>query len=88
MTTITLAQKLARAFAWAFLGAFLPLLVNTLAEFAEHGDWAVWRVLLFSGIAGATAVAVRAVIAYLPVFEDDNQTGISKDADSSRNVGG
>lgn len=84
--TISLGQKLARAFAWAFLGAFLPLLVNTLTEFAEHGDWAVWRALLFSGIAGSTAVAVRAIVAYLPVFEDDNQTGIAKD--SSRNVGG
>lgn len=85
--TISLGQKLARSFAWAFLGAFLPLLVNTLTEFAEHGDWAVWRALVFSGIAGATAVAVRAIVAYLPVFEDDNQVGIAKD-NTNRNVGG
>lgn len=77
--TISLGQKLARSFVWAFLGAFLPLLVNTLVEFSETGDWAVWKALVFSGIAGATAVAVRAVIAYLPVFTDDNQTGIPKD---------
>lgn len=81
--TVTVAQKVARSFAFAFLGAFLPLLVNTLVEFSNTGDWAVWKALVFSGVAGATAAAVRAVIAYLPVFEDDD-TGVQV----KRNVGG
>lgn len=76
--TLSLAEKVARTFAFAFLGTFLPLLVNTLVDFSNSGDWAVWRVLVFSGIAAAVAAGVRAVIAYLPVFSDDNHIGISK----------
>jgi hypothetical protein len=71
------AEKIVRTFVFAFLGSFLPLLVNTLSEFSNTGDWAVWRVLVFSGVAGSVAAAVRAIIAYLPVFADDN-VGIQK----------
>lgn len=71
------AQKIARSFAFAFLGAFLPLLINTLIEFSNTGDWAVWKALVFSGIAGAVAAGVRAIVAYLPIFPDDN-VGITK----------
>ena len=77
--SISVAQKILRVGSFAFLGAFLPLLVNTLLEFSQTGDWAVWRALVFSGIAGAVAAAVRAVIAYLPVFPDD-EVGMQRES--------
>lgn len=72
METPSVAEKVARTFVFAFLGSFLPLLVNTLTEFSNTADWSVWKALALSGIAAATAAAVRAITAFLPVIDDDN----------------
>jgi hypothetical protein len=69
--TVSVAQKVLRTFVFAFAGIFLPCLANVLFDASSTADWTVAKAALISGIFAASSAAVRAVIAVLPVFKDD-----------------
>lgn len=74
---MTVTTKVARTFAFAFLGVFLPCLVSIAGNLSNTVDWSVAKAALVSGIFAAFAAGIRTVVAYLPVFPDDN-VGITK----------
>lgn len=74
---MTVTTKVARTFAFAFLGVFLPLLVNVFTGLSDTVDWNTAKALLVSAIFASISAGIRAVVAYLPVFADDN-VGIQK----------
>lgn len=74
---MSVSTKVIRTFAFAFLGVFLPALVSTLTNLSETVDWNVAKTALVSAVFAAFAAAIRAIVAFLPVFADDN-VGIQK----------
>ena len=74
---MTVTTKIARTFVFAFLGIFLPCLVNLATSFSQTVDWSAGKAALVSGLFAAAAAGVRAVVAFLPVFADD-KVGIQK----------
>lgn len=75
--TLTVAMKVARTFVFAFLGVFLPTFANVVLDFSNTADWTVAKAALLSLIGAAVAAGVRAIVAYLPVFADD-ETGLQR----------
>lgn len=75
---MSVTQKIARTFVFAFLGVFLPCLVSIAGNLSNTVDWSVAKAALVSGVFGAFAAGIRTIVAFLPVFADDNNTGISK----------
>lgn len=71
------STKVARVFAFSFLGIFLPALANIALSLSETVDWSVAKSALVAAVFAAFAAAIRAVVAFLPVFADDN-VGITK----------
>lgn len=69
---MSVAQKIVRTFAFAFLGVFLPAFANVVFDISETADWSGARAALVSLVFAASAAAIRAVVAYLPVLPDDN----------------
>ncbi len=72
--------KIARVFAVATIGAFLTALLPIADKIAngEHVSFTALESLAVAVIVGAIAAGIRAVIAYLPLFTDDNNIGIPK----------
>lgn len=75
---LTLFEKVFRAFVVAFLGVFLPGIAGWLNDIANGGHWSAARSALIALAAAGVAAGVRAVIAYLPLFADDNAFGLSR----------
>lgn len=78
---MTVTTKIVRTFVFAFLGIFLPSLVSVATNLSETVDWSVAKAALVSAIFAAFAAGIRAVVAFLPVFADDN-VGITKEPTS------
>lgn len=74
---MTVTTKIVRTFVFAFLGPFLAGLADILLDLSKSGDWTVARVAVVSLAIGAASAATRALVAFLPVFADDN-VGIEK----------
>lgn len=74
---MSVTTKIVRTFAFAFLGIFLPALASVAFNLSETVDWNVAKAALISAIFAAFAAAIRAVVAVLPVFADDN-VGLQK----------
>jgi hypothetical protein len=73
-----LLGKVGRTFVVAFLGIFLPVVISTATSISTTGDWSIAKAALVSAILAAFAGGVRAVVAVLPIFSADNNTGLSK----------
>ena len=69
---MSVATKIVRTFVFAFLGVFLPTLANIVFDVSNTADWSAARAALVSLVFAASAAAIRAVVAYLPVLPDDN----------------
>lgn len=78
---MTVTTKVARTFVFAFLGVFLPALASVAFNLSETVDWSAAKAAVVSAAFAACAAAIRAVVAFLPVFADD-EVGVR------RNVGG
>ena len=74
---MTVATKVARTFAFAFLGVFVPALANIVLDVSNTADWSVAKAALLSLVGAAFAAGLRAIVAYLPVFADD-EVGLQK----------
>ena len=74
---MTVSTKVLRTFVFAFLGVFLPSLANIVLDISNTADWSAARAALVSLVFAASAAAIRAVVAYLPIISDDN-VGIQK----------
>lgn len=74
---MTVTTKVVRTFAFAFLGIFLPALASIAFDLSNTVDWSVAKAALVSAIFAAFSAAIRAVVAFLPVFTDDT-VGIQK----------
>lgn len=74
---MTLTTKVVRTFVFAFLGVFLPALANIVLDVSNTADWSAAKAALLSLVFAASAAAIRAVVAFLPVFEDD-EVGLVK----------
>jgi hypothetical protein len=72
--------KIARTFAFAFVGTFLTALLPILNGLASgsHVDYSVTASLLVGAAAGALTAGIRTVVALLPVFPDDNDVGLKR----------
>lgn len=75
--TASVATKIARVFAFSFLGVFLPALANIILDVSSTLDWSAAKAALVALVLAALSAAIRAVVAYLPVFSDDN-VGVQK----------
>lgn len=72
--------KVARTFVFAFSASFLAgaaTLADRIAS-GQHVQFSVAASLLLGLVVGGIAAALRAVVALLPVFADDNDIGIKK----------
>ena len=69
---MSIETKVLRTFLFAFLGIFLPGIAGIADDIANKGDWSAGRTALLSLVVAAFAAAVRALIAFLPVFKDDD----------------
>lgn len=76
---MTLATKIGRTFAFAFLGVFIPCLVNIATSLSTTIDWSLAKSALVSGFFAAAAAGARTIVAFLPVFKDDT-VGLQKKA--------
>lgn len=74
---MTVSTKVLRTFVFAFLGIFLPALANIVLDFSNTLDWSAAKAALVSLVLAASAAAIRAIVAYLPILADDN-AGIQK----------
>lgn len=75
---LSLLEKVARTFAFAFLGIFIPALAGLVSDLAGTRDWNAARAALVSLCFAASAAGLRAIVAFLPVFKDDDHIGIAK----------
>ncbi len=66
------ATKVLRTFIFAFLGIFLPTLANIVLDVSNTLDWNAAKAAIVSLVLAAFAAAIRAVVAFLPIFPDDN----------------
>ena len=76
-------QKVMRVFFFTFVSTFLTTGVLPIAEKLEKGedvDFTVAKALLLSAITAAIGAAIRAAVAALPIFADDNDIGMKKGA--------
>jgi hypothetical protein len=73
-------HKVLRVFVFAFLGTFLTTILPIADKIAkgEHVDYNFIKAIAVSAIAAGFAAGIRAVIALLPVFRDDNDIGMQK----------
>lgn len=69
---MTVATKVVRTFVFAFLGIFLPALANIFLDVSETLDWTAAKATLVSLVLAASAAGIRALVAFLPVFSDDD----------------
>ena len=69
---MTVATKVVRTFVFAFLGVFLPSLANIVLDVSNTADWSAARAALVSLVFAASAAAIRATVAFLPILPDDN----------------
>lgn len=74
---LTVAQKILRTFVFAFLGVLLPALATIVLDVSETGDWGAAKAAVVSLALAAFAAALRALVAFLPVFADD-QVGLRR----------
>jgi hypothetical protein len=77
---VALRTKVLRSFLVAFAGAFLttcPPIADQMAN-GTHVDFSLLGSILLGAIAGVFAAAIRAVTAFLPLFVEDNEFGMSK----------
>ena len=69
---MTVAQKILRTFVFAFLGVFLPAFANVVLDVSNTADWSAARAAVVSLVFAASAAAIRAIVAYLPILPDDD----------------
>lgn len=69
---MTVATKVVRTFVFAFLGVFLPSLANIVLDVSNTADWSAAKAALVSLIFAASAAAIRATVAFLPILPDDD----------------
>jgi hypothetical protein len=74
-------QKVLRVFFFAFLGTFLTTVLPIAEKIASGEDvsFDFAKALLVSAIAAGIGAGIRALIALLPVFKDDNDIGAKKE---------
>lgn len=72
--------KLIRAFIVAAAGGFLTALLPIADKIAsgQSVSFNGWQALAVAAVVGGIAAGIRAVIAALPLFVDDNNFGIKK----------
>jgi hypothetical protein len=75
---LSLLEKISRVFLFTFLGVLIPGLADVVAHEASRRDWAAGRDALIALTCAGIAAGLRAIVALLPVFPDDNHIGISK----------
>lgn len=75
MTAVS--TKVLRVFVFSFLGVFLPALANIVLDVSTTADWTVARSAVVALVLASCSAGIRAIVAYLPVFADDN-VGIKK----------
>jgi hypothetical protein len=65
---------------FAFLGGFLSAVLPILDGIANgtNVDFTLLKSLLAGAIVGGIAAAIRAVVALLPLFKDDNDLGMAR----------
>lgn len=68
---MTVYTKVVRTFVFAFLGVFLPSLANIVFDLSNTADWSAAKAAVVSLVFASAAAAIRAVVAFLPVFADD-----------------
>lgn len=78
---MTVSTKILRVFAFSFLGVFLPALANIILDVSATADWTVARSAVVALVLASFSAAIRAIVAYLPVFTDD-QVGIQRSSPS------
>jgi hypothetical protein len=73
-------QKVLRVFFFAFVGTFLTTLLPIADRLAkgDNVDFPFVKALVVSAIAAGIGAGIRAVIALLPVFKDDNDVGMQR----------
>lgn len=69
---MTISTKIVRVFVFTFAGVFLPALANITDDVSKSMDWNAARAALIALFFAACAAAIRAIVAFLPVFTDDN----------------
>lgn len=69
---MSVSTKVLRVFVFSFLGALLPGLANALLEVSNTADWSVAKAALVSLVIASFAAAIRAVVAFLPILQDDD----------------
>lgn len=69
---MNIATKVGRIFVFTFLGVFLPALASVALNLSDTVDWSAAKAALVSAIFAACAAGIRTVVAFLPVFPDDN----------------
>ena len=74
---MTVTTKVLRVFAFSFLGVFVPAVANIVLDLSNTLDWNVAKAALVSLILASFSAGIRALVAFLPVFADD-QVGIQK----------
>lgn len=69
---MTVTTKVVRTFVFAFLGVFLPALANIVLDLSSTLDWSTAKAAVMSLVLAACSAGIRAIVAFLPVFADDN----------------
>jgi hypothetical protein len=75
---LSLSTKVLRVFAFTFLGVFIPGIAGLADTLAKGGDWSAARTALVALVLAAVAGSLRGLVAFLPVFSDDNHIGVTK----------
>ena len=73
--------KMLRTGLIAFLGVFIPAMTGLADNFVkgQHIDFTIVKSVALAAIVGGIAAVVRAIVAQLPVFWDDNDIGTLSD---------
>lgn len=71
-------EKAARYFVFTFATTFVLGLANVLTDIGDTRDWGAAKAALIALVVAAAVAALRGAVAFLPVFTDDNATGIQK----------
>lgn len=69
---MTVQTKVLRVFVFSFLGVFVPAVANIVLDVSNTLDWSAAKVALVSLVLASFSAAIRALVAYLPVFPDDD----------------
>ena len=69
---MTVSTKVLRTFVFAFLGVFVPALINIVLDVSNTMDWNAAKAAVVSLVLASFAAGLRALVAFLPILPDDN----------------